>query len=391
MIIPENRVQVGKTDADRLLSFTPDELWAWANITMAFCAESDRDELMLANAIDFALNGWDAFPLCDAVPILDENGKPTGRRRWVSPHGKDPIPGSRGNLDATTNTAAIIECWTHPQYRGSNIGLRPPNGVFVVDCDPRKPGFAEQMQWITATFGEGLFPPTLTHASGRGDGGRHLFYRHPRGMELDTKCSVLRPPGMEPQDAGIDLKDHRGYVCAPPSIHPATGRPYWVDIDMPIARAPELLLAILKKPDHEAKVRNALHTSAAHRPSVSEVFLRSGRGKSDRSVSELIDDYNDRHTFADLLLAHGWACRGAGNDSDGEVFLHPAHTSNCSATVDIGPSGKPLLYVWTPNTPLEQSSTGDKHGLSKFDVLVALEFNGDVPSALRALSQGKCS
>ncbi len=77
-------------------------------------------------------------------------------------------------------------------------------GLAVVDIDPRNGGQVDPA----------LMAPTATVATG--GGGWHLYYRHPGGPLLAAL----------PGRAGVDVKADGGYVVAPPSIHPGTGRPY---------------------------------------------------------------------------------------------------------------------------------------------------------------------
>jgi hypothetical protein len=92
------------------------------------------------------------------------------------------------------------------------IGAVIPTTLLVLDCDPRNGGSFEGLQ---AVLGE--LPPTLTCVSGRGDGGFHAYYLRPGGSLSSTRLP-----------AGIDLKTN-GFMIVPPSIHPATGRPYrWI-------------------------------------------------------------------------------------------------------------------------------------------------------------------
>ena len=74
----------------------------------------------------------------------------------------------------------------------------------MVDIDPRNGGQLDRT----------LMTPTATVATG--GGGWHLYYRHPGHPLL---------PAL-PGHAGVDVKADGGYVVAPPSIHPDTGRPY---------------------------------------------------------------------------------------------------------------------------------------------------------------------
>ena len=102
------------------------------------------------------------------------------------------------------------------------------SGLCVVDIDPRKGG-----QLV-----RDLMTPTATAATG--GGGWHLYYRHPGGPGL---------PAL-PGAAGVDIKGDGGYVAAPPSLHPGTGRPYrWVG-GRAVAEMPPALRAALTTPPH---------------------------------------------------------------------------------------------------------------------------------------------
>jgi Bifunctional DNA primase/polymerase, N-terminal len=76
-------------------------------------------------------------------------------------------------------------------------------------------------------------PDTATCWSGRGDGGRHLYFLRPAGPLTSTRLP-----------RGVDLKVH-GYCIVPPSVHPATGMPYrWED--HPVAPLPYHLRELLR-------------------------------------------------------------------------------------------------------------------------------------------------
>ena len=71
-----------------------------------------------------------------------------------------------------------------------------------------------------------------------GGGGWHLYYRHP-GHPLLTSL---------PGHPGVDVKADGGYVVAPPSAHPGTGRPYrWVG-GRAVGEMPSALRAALTRP-----------------------------------------------------------------------------------------------------------------------------------------------
>jgi hypothetical protein len=102
------------------------------------------------------------------------------------------------------------------------------SGLVGIDIDPRHGGTVDQ-----ATM-----PPTACVHSG-GDGW-HLYYRHP-----GTPVMSRPMPGR----AGVDVKADGGYLVAPPSLHPATGRAYrWLDDRDPVEMPSPLLAAVMPEP-----------------------------------------------------------------------------------------------------------------------------------------------
>ena len=145
----------------------------------------------LPAALDLAQHGWHIFPCV-----------PTG------PKAKAPLT-TNGFHDATDDQDQVRAWWTkHP---AAMIGAPVAAHLIVLDIDPRNGGSLEALEQVT-----GPLPATLTVHSGRGDGGRHLYYQRPQGDLTSTKLPK-----------GIDLKvGGRGYCILPPSQHPATGKPY---------------------------------------------------------------------------------------------------------------------------------------------------------------------
>jgi hypothetical protein len=87
-------------------------------------------------------------------------------------------------------------------------------------------------------------------------------------------------------------------------------------------------------------------------------------------------------TWHDILDRYGWRCTKGGGDEDGSVWLHPAATSRCSATVRGG-----RLYCWSPNTPFEPSASGEPRGYSKAEALAVLDHGGDVRALVAAVRE----
>jgi hypothetical protein len=139
-------------------------------------------------ALDLASTGLPVFPL---------------RPRQKRPR----FAGSFHN--ATTDPAHIAAHWD--LYPNDNIGIRPPEGIVVVDVDPRDGGELH----LSALEGEhGQLPETWTARTG--SGGWHYWFAV---AAVDLRGKLC---------AGVDLKHGgTGYVVAPPSLHPAGGVYEW--------------------------------------------------------------------------------------------------------------------------------------------------------------------
>lgn len=122
----------------------------------------------------------------------------------------------QGFKQATTDPTQINAWWE--QWPNALIGLPTPPGVLVLDLD------APEAILSLEELNGGLLPATLTASTGRGI---HLYY----ATNL-TGIKQSRPTGRDGQPiAGIDLKPAgKGYLIAPPSLHPSTLKPYkWVN------------------------------------------------------------------------------------------------------------------------------------------------------------------
>jgi hypothetical protein len=130
----------------------------------------------------------------------------------LMPRSKDPVPGSHGHKDATTDRATLTKWFSRSDF---NLGLAPPPGYIVLDTDSQEGEVA-----LAEALG-GAIPPTLSWHSGRkehdGFRGIHRLYEVPEGVEL--KSGTLIPGALDMKGGGT------GYVVVPPSIHP-NGRPY---------------------------------------------------------------------------------------------------------------------------------------------------------------------
>ncbi|GAA2855463.1 hypothetical protein GCM10010472_10950 [Pseudonocardia halophobica] len=129
-----------------------------------------------------------------------------------------------GKDDATTDPAIVVE-WA-ARWPRCNWGIRPPEGVVVVDVDPRNGGH-ETLARLQDEHG--ALPRTLTARTG--GGGVHLWL-------------TMHGPSRGRLGQGVDIKRNSGYLVAPPSVHITGGRYEWVD-RRPSAVAPAWLRSLL--------------------------------------------------------------------------------------------------------------------------------------------------
>lgn len=173
--------------------------------------------------------------------------------RWevlpITPREKNPWlrkrDGGKGVYDATTDLIQIRRWWgAEPEL---NIGLHAVS-FWVLDVDRKndKDGFAALARFEAAHGKLDEGPMQLT--GGEGEGVQLFFLADDR---VRNRVNANKVPG-------LDVRALGGYVVAPPSIHPDTGRAYrWAPgrspLDVGLYRAPEWLIeAISKQPDHPA-------------------------------------------------------------------------------------------------------------------------------------------
>ena len=98
----------------------------------------------------------------------------------------------------------------------------------------------------------------------------------------------------------------------------------------------------------------------------------------------IADEFGETTTWAEILEPHGWRCLDADPDGDGAAWLHPTHTSACSATIRFG-----CLFVWSTNTPFEISEPSNPNGYTKFRAFAELYYDGDMSAAAQSIARGE--
>ena len=123
-------------------------------------------------AAHYAQTGLEVFPVDPETkaPIGATEGA-NGETIWMA---------TKGHTSATTDAAIIASWW---QLRpDALIGCRIPKDMVVLDIDPRHDGLDT---WDTIVAGHDL-PTTRRHASGRNDGGFHIWFQNPDLDRIDA-------------------------------------------------------------------------------------------------------------------------------------------------------------------------------------------------------------
>ena len=129
----------------------------------------------------------------------------------------------------------VIKAWWK-QWPHANIGLETTK-TCVLDVDLDKGGDSS-IRWFETQFGR--LPKTWTAKTG--SGGRHFFFKPPKGELLKNGVRLLQKPG-------IDFRGHRGYVLASPSKN-LNGAYEWMPglapWETPLAKMPGWMLDTIR-------------------------------------------------------------------------------------------------------------------------------------------------
>jgi hypothetical protein len=289
--------------------------------------DADPRRVLLHYALALVSRGLPGAPDLGPVAVLPLRGKAPVTRHGVH--------------DATTDPARIRGLLSRRGITG--IGIPIPPWAVVLDIDPRSGGHLTLARLVAE---HGPLPAILAAVTGRGDGGRHLWWVRPQGRLTGRHLP------------GIDVLGSGRYVVAPPSVHPDTGNRYsWAMPVAPVAELPAWLAELLVEPERPVQ---AVPRSGG---------LYVGRLTGPSPVEEI----NRSTSWHDVLMPHGWTCVRGDGDADGSAWRHPAATSRVSATVRGG-----RLYIWTPNTPFAASAPGEPRGYSRAEALAVLDHGGDL-------------
>lgn len=171
-------------------------------------------------ALAYAEAGWRIFPCSRAkIPLV---------RDWPNV--------------ATTDAAKVAQWWQANPSASIGFATGP---LVVIDIDGPK-----GLETRRETEAEGLeWPVTLTSTTGRREGGAHLYYVPPAGVEI--RNAVWREGAQRGIGPGVDVRGWGGLTILPPSRHSSERRYRWALRHAPVL-LPSWMQERLKTPERRA-------------------------------------------------------------------------------------------------------------------------------------------
>lgn len=208
-------------------------------------------------ALRYAKRGWAVFPL----------------------DGKHPFRGTRGYLDATTDRKAIRAWWR--KWPDANVGIAcsSEHGPIVVDVDgPSGHKLVEEL----------ALPITRSAHSGSTKKA-HLYFDPRLDGAAVPRVIRLRQGSVKYE---VDVLGDGGYVVAPPSVHPETGRRYKWTLREKMARFPDSIFELVQQ-----RVNGKKKEAAAPLPKI------IGEGERDQLLTSLAGSMRRRNASEGAILA----------------------------------------------------------------------------------------
>lgn len=201
-------------------------------------------------------------------------------------NGKLPFKGTHGHLDATTNRKKIRAFWT--RWPNANIGIAcdDQHGPIVIDVDT--PNKAKRERNGNELLDELAMPETREAVSRKGR--RHLYFDPP--LENTTIGRIIRLT-RNGEKYALDVLGSGGYVVAPPSIHPETGKRYKWTRRARIRPLPESILHTID----EHKTGNGTRPRAA--PKLPKII---SEGERDKLLTSLAGTMRRRGASEEAIL-----------------------------------------------------------------------------------------
>ena len=203
---------------------------------------------------------------------------------------------------------------SHICKQGQNYGVMPKGGVCAFDCDTEE---------LYQALPEELREYTLVVKSGRESGGYHVYFHCSEfpGIKIGLKDA-------EGHDLGdVRFSGHRSYLIGPGSIHPATGKPYRVIKDWPLAKLTrEDVLRIIEPFTDAQQVQR--EEDSARREAFTSIEKRCRRDGRARTLTEQYGLRVEHFLYPLNPIISGHIIRGA----------HPIHGSENGRNFEIDTS-----------------------------------------------------
>lgn len=183
---------------------------------MAKKKDSAKNRILEA-ALDYIERGWHIFPLHS----ITENGTCTCGLEKCSDAGKHPS--TTAGLREATRDKEQIEQWFASGDRNIGVVTGQLSGITVLDIDVGA-GKNGDETWAKLNKETGE-PQTLMALTG--SGGIHAYFKY--NSSINTSTNTLGP--------GVDCRNDKGYVVAPPSTHRSGGSYSWLNAG-PLADLP---------------------------------------------------------------------------------------------------------------------------------------------------------
>lgn len=206
-----------------------------------------KETPQISHALYYASLGWAVVPTNKVVRLPDGRAACTCKAGFVCPSkGKHPAVRWEQYEKERPSETQLRE-WFGGRFSGHGVGVitGEVSGIFVVDVDqgPGKQGgdTINDLQMI-----HGDLPHTVQAKTG--GGGRHMIFRHPGGIWIETGKNVLGP--------GVDIRGDGGFIVTAPSLHESGLFYLWDELahphTTPIADAPGWLIEAIETPAPDA-------------------------------------------------------------------------------------------------------------------------------------------
>lgn len=183
----------------------------------------------------FPVHSWDTEKSCCTC----------GKGDCPNP-GKHPAT-KNGFRDASV-AGFVVDSWFREGNRNIGLATGKGSGVFVLDVD----GEAGLRSLRALEEEHGKLPKTLICMTGSG---QHIYFQMP---DVDVPCSTSKVGDK------LDIRGDGGYTILPPSMHRSGVEYRWVDVDQPVATAPDWLVKMATAEKKKASATSA--PASAHGP-----------------------------------------------------------------------------------------------------------------------------